>query len=592
MEPRRLLSATLDGIPAVAKTTVTPGEAAGYSPAQVLHAYGFDVAASSIGAVGGDGAGQTIAIVEAYNDPTLASDLHVFDQKFGLADPPSLKLVDENGGNYVPPSNSVWSSETSLDVEWAHAVAPMANIVVVQAESAELGNLLTAVNTARQMPDVSVVSMSWGVDEFPTETKFDTVFTTPPGHQAVTFIASSGDTANSKTPQWPATSPNVVSVGGATLTISTNTTSGATQYSFAGAVSGVSLYESQPGYQQGTSTADARTTPDVVYDASPNPGFAVFNSSAGGWQTLGGTSSGAPQWAGLVAIANQVRAVTGHATLNGTTQTLPALYNYYKSNQEATIITSTSPTLTAGGLVSTDGQPQAKSVINALALARASGYSWTVLNQSIAALVASAPKRKAHPAALNLPVLTPMIHFSSPVSANHQEMQSAFAGAQSYLAGAVPLGKSGLAGGGASSTQSATSLLAMALPEMIAANVPGRDPVAQLMNSIYGEISALGTRDVVPVGATASMLLAEPRSSWFIAHVNVAATFGDAIAGFINDCALMPPPSAALAEQPPHGHLRAWVVTISVLAIDGLLIYYLVSRRRREFAFDEPVPVC
>ncbi len=296
---RRFLSASAQVTPAVSDSTLTAGFK-GLSPAQVLHAYGFDTLASGIGAaVGGSGAGQTIAIVEAFNDPTIGRDLHSFDLQFKLSDPPSLIQLNQSGGSQLPAGNGVWSGETALDVEWVHAVAPDANVVIVQANTDTLGDLLAAVDTARNLADVSVVSMSWGVDEFPAETSLDSLFTTPAGHQSITFVASSGDTTSASGVQWPASSPNVVSVGGTTLVTTASGTATA-EVPFPGAVHGTSIFEAPPAYQATNPPASGRNTPDVVYNANPDPGFAVYDSGHGGWETVGGTSAvrrnGPPWW--------------------------------------------------------------------------------------------------------------------------------------------------------------------------------------------------------------------------------------------------------------------------------------------------------
>ena len=199
LESRTLLSASsvLDGLfasplgynPAQVTNTIPTG----YTPSQIRSAYGFDKISFSNGAVQGDGSGQTIAIVDAYNDPNISSDLQVFDKKFGIADPPSFTKVNQTGGTALPQSDSGWSEEIALDVEWAHAIAPKANILLVEASSNSINNLLQAVDTARSWSGVSVVSMSWGGGEFSGETAADQHFTTPSGHTGVTFLASAGD---------------------------------------------------------------------------------------------------------------------------------------------------------------------------------------------------------------------------------------------------------------------------------------------------------------------------------------------------------------------------------------------------------------
>jgi subtilase family serine protease len=308
-----------------------PGQPAGFSPQQISQAYGFNQIYFQNGAVKGDGSGQTIAIVDAYNQPNLASDLHTFDATYGLPDPPSLQVVNENGGNSLPATNTGWGMEESLDVEWAHAMAPGANILLVEANSASYADLMAAVNFARNQPGVSVVSLSWGSSEWSDEPYYDGYFTTPAGHQGITFIAASGD---SGTVEYPSTSPNVLAVGGTQLTTdSAGNYVGETAWSGSGG--GISTAESQPSYQQGvvTQTSNYRAVPDVAYNGSSNSPYAIYDTTGyGGWLQVYGTSAGAPQWAALVAIADQGRALDGEASLDGGSQTLPALYQLPQSD--------------------------------------------------------------------------------------------------------------------------------------------------------------------------------------------------------------------------------------------------------------------
>jgi hypothetical protein len=293
----------------------------GYTPAQIRHAYGFDQIANN-------GAGQTIAIVDAYDDPTIARDLHAFDGQFGLPDP-ILTKVNQSGGTSYPASNSNWAIEISLDVEWAHAIASGAQILLVEANSNSYGDLLTAVDYARNQAGVSVVSMSWDSSEFSGETSYDSHFVTPSGHAGVTFVASSG---NSGTISYPAASPNVLAVGGTTLYLNHDNT-WKSETGWSGSGGGISQFESQPAYQKGvvTQSTTMRTNPDVSYDADPNTGFAVYDSFTYGtstpWAQIGGTSAGAPQWSALIAIADQGRVQAGLRSLDGPGETLPLIYS-------------------------------------------------------------------------------------------------------------------------------------------------------------------------------------------------------------------------------------------------------------------------
>lgn len=321
LETRTVLSASgLSDVVATPQLNVSPAVTnntiSGFTPTQIRHAYGFDQV--TFGSVIGNGAGQTIAIVDAYGDPNIANDLHVFDTAFGLPDPTFTK-VSQTGSTKYPSTNAGWALETALDVEWAHAIAPGAKILLVEAGNSSLSNLLTAVDFARKQAGVSVVSMSWGASEFSSETSYDSHFTTPNGHAPVTFVASSGDTG--ALPIWPAVSTNVLSVGGTSLYLNSDNT-WKSESAWSGSGGGYSTYEKEATWQTGVQTSGKRSSPDVAYDANPNTGFAVYDSvtynSQSGWFQVGGTSAGAPQWAALVAIADQGRALSGLSTLGKT----------------------------------------------------------------------------------------------------------------------------------------------------------------------------------------------------------------------------------------------------------------------------------
>jgi len=306
----------------------------GLTSAQLTSAYGLNAInfTTSSGTVQGNGSGETIALIEAYNDPTIASDLHTFDLAYNLPDP-NLKVESQSGTpvSATAPTNSGWTEEESLDVEWAHAIAPGADILVVEANSQSIQDLLAAVNTARNTPGVVAVSMSWGFSETPNATSYDTYFMTPNGHQGITFIASSGDNGSLAGAIYPAASPYVLSVGGTTLLLSS---SGAYQSESAWIDSGggYSQYEPEPSYQAKVQDTGFKATPDVAFDGDPNTGVQIYVTettpfgSQGSWMTIGGTSLGSPSWAGIIAIVDQGRALAGLGSLDGSTQTLPALY--------------------------------------------------------------------------------------------------------------------------------------------------------------------------------------------------------------------------------------------------------------------------
>ena len=351
LESRQLLSTTATSTPNLSQITAQPNVQvlplvvsgpAGYTPQQIQNAYGIDQITFSGGKVAGNGAGQTIAIVTAYKDPNIKSDLATFDSEFGLSAPANF-TVDNLGATTTDPG---WALETSLDVEWAHSVAPGANIILVEAPSDSLSALFSAVNYARYQPSVSVVSMSWGTTEFWGESAYNSIFTTPSGHSGVTFVAASGDSGAWYGPMYPSVSPNVLAVGGTTLTLGAGNTYGSeTGWSdstggFSGLDSGWRTYESEPSYQTATLQATGlnygvRTTPDVSFNADPNTGVAVYDSvpysGQSGWFQVGGTSAATPAWAGLVAIADQGLATGKKGSLSDT-QAQTDLYSLRSSD--------------------------------------------------------------------------------------------------------------------------------------------------------------------------------------------------------------------------------------------------------------------
>jgi subtilase family serine protease len=271
----------------------------GYTPAQIRHAYGFDK-------ITGNGSGQTIAIVDAYGSSTLASDLKVFCTTFGL--PQATLAVYYPQGK--PSANSGWALETTLDVEWAHAIAPGARIVLVVAKSASISNLLGAVDYAVNTLGAKQVSMSWGSAEFSSEASYDSHF----NKSGVSFFASSGDSGAGVL--WPAASPYVVAVGGTTLRLD-STGNALTETGWSGSGGGVSAYYKQPTWQASFTSSTGRSVPDVSYDADPATGFPVYISnynSTTGWIQVGGTSAGAPQWAAQQALINAARSTTMSST--------------------------------------------------------------------------------------------------------------------------------------------------------------------------------------------------------------------------------------------------------------------------------------
>jgi len=272
----------------------------GLRPDQIKTAYGLP-------STGGTG---TIAIIAAYDDSSIQKDLSVFSKQYNLPDCTVANgcfekfVIDPN-----TTKNTGWSLEKSLDVEWAHAIAPQAKILLIEAKTASGPNLLAAIDYAKKRKDVVAISMSWGGREFSGETELDTHF------QSISnapFFASSGDSGAGVS--WPAVSKNVISVGGTSLKLlKTGSNAGqiSSETAWSGSGGGVSSFESEPPYQSAYSIPKAhgmRAVPDVSYNADPLSGFSVYysNGTKHGWYVLGGTSAGAPQWAAIASLKQSV----------------------------------------------------------------------------------------------------------------------------------------------------------------------------------------------------------------------------------------------------------------------------------------------
>ena len=315
-----------------------------YSPQEVRHAYGVD----RLLARGDDGAGETIVIVDSFGSPTIAADLASFDAGYGLPAPPSFKIVAPLGT--VPfnptaiPDQIGWAAETTLDVEWSHAMAPDASIVLLTSPVDETEGVQgmpqfdALENYALDHHLGQVISQSWAATE-------NTLFS-PAGNQVirqfeatyaraaamgVTALASTGDSGSSNLEQnlttyypfptvnFPASSPMVTAVGGTSLYADTSGDyQSETIWNSDGGASGggVSQYFGEPLYQRFLPAADQalldghRGIPDISWNADPNTSILIylsfFGSSAAGYYTIGGTSEGSPDWAGLVADLDQM----------------------------------------------------------------------------------------------------------------------------------------------------------------------------------------------------------------------------------------------------------------------------------------------
>lgn len=308
------------------------------------------------------GAGQLIAVVDAYGYPNAYADLYSFCVQFGLSKPnnvtttTSLMSTPASGTfNFMVHKMSTniandagWSIEQSLDIQWAHVSAPSAPILLVQAVSDSITDLLAAIQYAISV-NASVVSLSWGAAEgsYVSSSAYSQLFS----QSNVTFVASSGDAVGVN---YPAVLPSVVGVGGSTLTITSTINGGSTSYARSSETvwyisnsdaegCGISKYVKIPTYQSGlTKSSTYRSIPDVVCNANPNTGVIICNtfySKTGSWYQVGGTSLSAPFMAGIIAAANAVRVSKNKPKFSSTTF-LQGMYQLLKSGNSGAYATS------------------------------------------------------------------------------------------------------------------------------------------------------------------------------------------------------------------------------------------------------------
>lgn len=330
--------ATANALPMAAAGAVTT-----YTPAQIRAAYGLPALPASFSQLSSAqaaqmGAGQTIYIVDAYSDPNVATELAAFNAKFGLpgctkqniASGTALPLAaastsacvldivnsNSSGGisNSAAPYDSGWATEIALDVQWVHATAPLARMVLINAPDPTTTSFTAAIALANAMGP-GIVTMSFGAPEGSWTASASSVFS----GSGMTYLASTGDSGASV--QWPAVSPNVVAVGGTSLSYSG---SGArSEIAWTDGGGGISLYTPIPSYQSsaipGVGNLAYRSVSDVSFNADPNTGqyLAIIpaGSSTVNWASAGGTSISAPQWAGIFAVANAMRAQASLAKL-------------------------------------------------------------------------------------------------------------------------------------------------------------------------------------------------------------------------------------------------------------------------------------
>ena len=326
LRPRALAATAGEAAPMAATTTVTT-----YSPAQIRAAYGLPALSAAAAQLG---AGQTIYLVNAKHDPNIAAELATFNAKFGLptctsrtltasstlplaaASTTGCELVIAYGSgaaltSTAPAYDSGWATEIALDVQWAHATAPLARLVLIEAPDAGVASLSNGVALANRM-GAGVVSMSFGAAEGSWTAGYESVF----GASGMSYVAATGD--NGAAVSWPSVSAKVLAVGGTTLSYGGSGARSETTWSGTGG--GVSAYTALPSYQSGSIGGYARrAVADVAFNADPNSGQYVALLTPGTtttrWVSAGGTSLATPQWAGLLAVANATRAAAGKAAL-------------------------------------------------------------------------------------------------------------------------------------------------------------------------------------------------------------------------------------------------------------------------------------
>lgn len=300
------------------------GDAHCFGPAEMRHVYGVDAVLRR----GITGSGRTIAVIVSFGSPTIRQDLHAFDQAFGLPDPVLQIRAPLGTGEST---RTGWEGETALDVEWAHVMAPSARILILTSpvdETEGVQGLPQFLSLERYAVThgADVISQSWGATE---DTLLDTkgrrlvaqfhTFYADATRQGVSFVAGSGDDGaagrdltishlySHRTVQWPAAEPNVLGVGGTRLIVDGSQRD---EIAWPRSGGGFSKLYAEPSYQRGLPAAvqrqlhGRRGVPDVAYNAARESATPVYMN--GVWHLVGGTSAGGPQWAGLIALADDM----------------------------------------------------------------------------------------------------------------------------------------------------------------------------------------------------------------------------------------------------------------------------------------------
>jgi subtilase family serine protease len=282
---------------------------------------------------------DVIAIVDAYHYANAVNDFNAFSLKFGLPQESGTKAVLEVvfASGSQPAGNTGWNQEAALDIEWAHAIAPDAKILLVEATDTSYDSLMAAVDVAVNTPGVKQVSMSWGGTEYSGQTAYDFHFNVP----GPIFFAASGDSGGKTS--YPAVSPYVVAVGG--TSVKTDSSGNfLSESGWSGSGGGPSTVEPKPGWQQYVpDTGSKRCTPDLAADADPSTGVLVYgptSASTTGWMIIGGTSVATPCVAAMVNLGGATYTTTltggvdakGNPTSSTTVTFLMGIYGNLSSN--------------------------------------------------------------------------------------------------------------------------------------------------------------------------------------------------------------------------------------------------------------------
>jgi hypothetical protein len=278
----------------------------GYGPGDLRAAYGLSTLSTAAGG------GQTLAIVDAYDDPNAESDLAVYRSQYGL--PPCttangcFRKVNQRGSTAYPSANASWAQEISLDLDMASAICPNCHILLVEADSNSIDDLGAAVDRAAEL-GATQISNSYGGDEYRRETTDEAHY----NHPGIAITASSGDSGYGV--QFPAASRYVTAVGGTSLVRDASAPGGWTETAWSGAGSGCSAYVAKPAWQT-DSGCPRRSVADVAAVADPETGVAVYDSLAyqgsAGWMVFGGTSVSAPIVAGFDALIGTAAATPSY----------------------------------------------------------------------------------------------------------------------------------------------------------------------------------------------------------------------------------------------------------------------------------------